>query len=143
MPKCNRCGSSDVVEHKGELRCSVCDTVIPVRQPENFTYDKASGGFVVDNPTKRVTETKQKPARGLTHSRPINAPKWKYIVIWAENRIGCSLVVTNQGQLKGEDIDEAFDALGEDGWELVANGTKSSLFGPMRRKTYFVFKREC
>jgi len=61
MPQCKRCGSNDVVEHKGQLRCSVCDTVIPVRQPENFTYDKASGGFVVDNPTKRESASAKPP----------------------------------------------------------------------------------
>ena len=61
MPKCNRCGSSDVVEHKGELRCSVCDTVIPVRHPESHIYDKASGGFIVDNPTKRESASATPP----------------------------------------------------------------------------------
>ena len=41
MPKCNRCGSSDFVAPKGKLRCSVCNTVLAMRQPEN------------DNPAKR------------------------------------------------------------------------------------------
>ena len=143
MPKCKRCGSTNIVQHKDELRCGVCDQIVATREPKSRSNIQIHPQKVPpsrEELTALVAETKQKLAR------TINAPKWEYIVVWAENAglFGWGgLVVTSQGDLKGEDIDEAFDALGEDGWELVANGTKSSLFGPMRRKTYFVFKREC
>jgi len=122
MPKCKRCGSSDIVERKGQLRCSVCDQLVATGEPK-------SGSTGVTSASRRPPKKAQ-------------SPKWEYFVLWAENAIGCSLVVLNRGNLDGEDIDVAFDALGEDGWELVTNGTKPSLFGPMRKKTYFVFKKE-
>ena len=136
MPKCKRCGSSNIVQHKDELRCGVCDFLITASAPE-------AGRAVL-------------PATPAT-SKPASAPpltiysgqQWEYNVVRCGRGTFQGLYVkAHQGSgqsapdhIKNQPIEKAFDLLGKAGWELVSSETEPSVFGPIRATKTFIFKR--
>ena len=117
MPKCKRCGSSNIVQHKDDLRCGVCDSLITASAPEaGRVY---SGQQWEYNVVRCLRGTFQgfyvKANQGSGQSAP--------------------------DHIKHQPIGKAFDLLGKAGWELVSSETEPSIFGPIQATKTFIFKR--
>ena len=147
MPKCKRCGSSNIVQHKDELRCGVCDFLITASAPEagreqaeSITYDKITGRAVLP-----ATPSTSKPPPLTMYS----GQQWEYNVVRCGRGTFQGLYVkAHQGSgqsapdhIKNQPIGKAFDQLGKAGWELVSSETEPSVFGPIAATKTFIFKR--
>jgi hypothetical protein len=158
MPKCKRCGSNDVVEHKGQLRCSVCDTVVGDAPAVKGHLKKIHDTITEDwgqppKPPKlqpiRKTEVEVSPPPIDNVQNAISGQQWEYNVVRCEKGVLVGLFVkAHQGSgqsapdhIKGQPIGKAFDLWGKAGWELVSSETESSWFGPLRATKLFIFKR--
>ena len=67
--------------------------------------------------------------------------KWEYEIIRTKNEgiigVGKS-AVTDHSVLNGKTIDDAFNLLGQEGWELV---TASAPYNVLNQYTWYTFKR--
>ena len=64
--------------------------------------------------------------------------KWEYEIIRTKNVAIGKVAVTNHSVLNGKTIDDAFNLLGQEGWELV---TASAPYNARMEYTWYTFKR--